>query len=142
MFRWILGYLILSIHHYMRLSMFCHAGDHLRKTNKNKELVKNINIIHHANITFVKSIYIFSRFSQRKFKRFTIKFCCRFVYNTKCSKFFLYFNRIRKLLLLYFNLNNTFESMTQKNYANLNLVQTFFLLFLFFVELDVNCSKP
>ncbi|XP_023333547.1 uncharacterized protein LOC111705272 [Eurytemora carolleeae] len=37
---WILGYLILSIHHYMRLSMFCHAGDHLRR-----ELFKTLTLI-------------------------------------------------------------------------------------------------
>ena len=37
---WMLGYILLSLHHYLRLTMFCHAGEHLRR-----ELVKTLSLI-------------------------------------------------------------------------------------------------
>ena len=35
--RWISGYCLLGLHHYLRTAMFCHAGEHLRR-----ELVKTL----------------------------------------------------------------------------------------------------
>ena len=37
---WMAGYALLGLHHYLRLTMFCHAGEHLRR-----ELVKALNLI-------------------------------------------------------------------------------------------------
>ena len=37
---WALGYLLLALHHYLRVTMFCHAGEHLRR-----ELVKTLGLI-------------------------------------------------------------------------------------------------
>jgi hypothetical protein len=37
---WLLGYVLLALHHYLRIAMFCHAGEHLRR-----ELVKALSLI-------------------------------------------------------------------------------------------------
>ena len=37
---WMAGYALLGLHHYLRMTMFCHAGEHLRR-----ELVKSLNLI-------------------------------------------------------------------------------------------------
>ena len=44
---WMCGYILLSIHHYLRLTMFCHAGEHLRRElSKALSLVSQFGYVH------------------------------------------------------------------------------------------------
>ena len=44
---WMCRYILLSIHHYLRLTMFCHAGEHLRREHsKALSLVSQFGYVH------------------------------------------------------------------------------------------------
>ena len=43
---WMVGYILLSLHHYLHLTMFCHAGEHMRRElNKVLSLVSQFGYV-------------------------------------------------------------------------------------------------